>query len=203
MEIDFAYDVYPISVDDYRSYDVDSIVYNDFTGEVDSFTYQMQELIADSFLDLEGRESFKFHRLFRADETEDWSIGDVWSITPSAERIEMLEENLAFNKLIFPLKFQSSWNGNALNTLDEECFEVKSFDSTASILNQEHRLSREQHYRSVNLIERRSQEEIFARGIGPVSYQKEYIFRKTDGINFENDVDSGFARLARITDYFV
>ena len=201
--LDFAYDLYPISVGDYRTYEVDSIVFNDFTGDIDSFKYQVQEFIAEEYKDLENRTSFKFHRLFRQNSSENWAIGDVWSITPTSQRLETREENIPYIKLIFPIEYQSNWDGNALNTFEDEIFEVKTFDSTATILNEQRKLSRVEHYNRVNLIERQSKQEIFARGIGPIYYQQEYVFRKTDGINFENDVDSGFTRVAHIIDYFV
>jgi hypothetical protein len=201
--IDFAYDLYPIATGDLGVFEVDSLVYNDFTGEVDSFRYQMREQILDSFTDLEGRLSYKLERSFRPNDSSEWTIRDVWSLTKTAERLESREENIAYIKLVFPMDPSKEWNGNALNALGEEEFEVMSFDSLGNVLGTDEKLCRVQHFQRENLIERQSRSETYARGIGPVEYRSEYIFTKTDGINPQNDVDSGFTRFSRILDYHV
>ena len=54
---DMGYSYYPVNVGHWVIYDVDSISYNDFTGKIDSFKYQIRELVAGNFEDAEGRET--------------------------------------------------------------------------------------------------------------------------------------------------
>ena len=53
-----GYDYYPYAIGNWAIYEVDSINYNDNTTPttIDTFSYQVKELYADTFTDNEGRE---------------------------------------------------------------------------------------------------------------------------------------------------
>src|SRR4030067_3558016 len=59
---DLGYEYFPATVGKYVVYDVDSIVYNDFTGTTDTFKYQIKETIESIFLDNSNRQTLRIER---------------------------------------------------------------------------------------------------------------------------------------------
>jgi len=47
---DLGYGYYPAAIGTYVVYDVDSFVYNDFTHKIDTFQFQVKEIIDSSFI---------------------------------------------------------------------------------------------------------------------------------------------------------
>lgn len=172
LEVDMGYNYYPVNTGHWVVYDVDSISYNDFTGHIDSFRYQIREIVESVFTDDEGRETQRIERHYRLNDTMQWIIKEVWfgNITPStAERVE---ENQRFIKLIFPVKKGAEWNGNAFNTLEAQNYEYlsndeaytagnNSFDSTVTVLQME----------EYTLISEDYSVEVYARNVGMI-YKK-------------------------------
>ena len=62
----------------YVVYDVDSFFYDDFTGTIDTFIFQIREVIESKFIDLEGDDAFTIHR-FKKEGTSNWKLMDVWT----------------------------------------------------------------------------------------------------------------------------
>ena len=48
-----------------------------------------------------------------------WTIKDIWNYTKTNTTLEVVEEDVRFTKLSFPVKENATWNGNALNTIGE------------------------------------------------------------------------------------
>jgi hypothetical protein len=46
-----------------------------------------------------------------------WIIKDVWNCIRTATTYEVVEEDIRFTKLVFPVKVDLDWNGNANNTI--------------------------------------------------------------------------------------
>ena len=154
---DVGYDYFPVEIGKWVVYDVDSIVFNDFTNEIDSFHFQIKELIESSFVDAEGREVQRLHRYKRKDVGDSWTIKDVWSIVKTNKTAERFEENVMYVKLSFPARIGQSWDGNAANIYDEwmyQCTEYDEeyilgnllFDSTLTVLQRDENLGIEKDY---------------------------------------------------------
>jgi hypothetical protein len=62
-----------------------------------------------------------------------WTIKDVWSYTKTNTRLEVVEEDVRFVKLIFPVKVDATWNGNAQNTLNELQYLYKYTDQKEAV----------------------------------------------------------------------
>jgi hypothetical protein len=62
-----------------------------------------------------------------------WTVKDVWNYTKTATTLEVVEENIRFSKLIFPVKEESSWNGNANNTIGDWEYIYNYMDRTETI----------------------------------------------------------------------
>lgn len=197
----FGYDYFPINKGHWVVYDVDSIDFNAFTGKVDTFQYQVKEVIGDAMAPEGGENktysSVLMERYSRPSGNEPWSLNWVGFVNLHKERLEKVENNQKIVKLIFPIRRNLTWKGNAFNNLEEWDFkyleaheamniEGNRFDSTVTVLQVE----------DFNLIEEKKYKEIYARNIGLVS--KEIIDVKTD---VDGTIKSGFKFYQKINTY--
>ena len=83
---DLGYNYFPADIGVWVVYDVDSIVYNDFTDSVETYNYQIKEIVESAFIDGEGRETRRLERYIRLTDTLPWSINDVWFANRTASR---------------------------------------------------------------------------------------------------------------------
>jgi len=196
LPVEMGYKYFPVNTGHWVIYDVDSVSYNDFTGEVDSFQFQIKELIESVYTDNSGRESQRLERYFRQNDTSSWTIKDVWSITLTASVAERVEENIRIVKLIFPVEAFSEWDGNSYNTLGEQiykyqdvhsAFTINGFylDSTLSVLQKS----------QYTLISEDFQQEVYAANIGLiykkyVSLEKKPTGEITSGIDYSYTLHS-------------
>lgn len=150
QSIDVGKDYYTVAVGNYLVYDVDSIVYDEFTFDSTHYKYRIKERIEEEFTDTEGKTAYRLMRYikkFSASKPYDsiaWSVKDAWQVNVNTTNVEVVEENVRFSKLIFPVKEGSVWDGNAKNTLGEwdytysyidkpESFNSISFDKVLSV----------------------------------------------------------------------
>lgn len=120
-ELDMGYNYYPNNVGSWIIYDVDSIVWDDFFVPIaiDTFVYQIKEVNESVYLDSEGRETMRIERYKRSNSTMPWVIKDIWYANRTASMVERTEENIKYRRLVFPVRNDLSWNGNAANIADE------------------------------------------------------------------------------------
>jgi len=178
-ETDFAYEYYPTAVGHWVEYDVEEILFDDFdTSKVDTVRYQLREVVAEQFLDGEGREAQRIERFTRANDTTAWSIKNVWFGNTTTTTAERVEENARYIKLVFPPKVDKTWNGNAFNILDEQEYEVTAYDEASSLngLDFAKTLTVVQVDDSI-IIEQKKAVEKYARDVGMI--YRQYIFLKT------------------------
>ncbi len=196
----FGYDYFPLTKGHWVIYDVDSIYFNDFTGKIDTFHYQIKEQFGESEGDPIAHDkstSVTIQRFSRTSESNPWAINWVGFATQLKQRLEKVENNQKIVKLTFPIRIGVTWKGNAFNNLDEwdfkylevhESFEVQgqNFDSTVFI----------QQIDEKNLIEERNYSERYARNVGLIS--REIIDVKTE---VDGTIISGLKFYQRIKAY--
>ncbi len=212
FEIDYKYGYYPAELGHYVIYNVDSIVYNDNTSSVDSFHYQVKHVIDSTFPDNEGREAYRLVRYKRADESQPWSLIDVWSFVPTTNTLEVSEENVKFVKLLFPPKKDQTWDGNKYVNEDDNWWFWKpipweytvteldvpmiigqlQFDSTLTVLQQDE----ESLIQKVNSVEK------YAKNVGLI-YKYFLALDKSKGDISRpwTDPDFGFIFTMTIVEY--
>lgn len=105
---------YPMEIGKYITYDVDSSIWDDNVCIKYTHTYQMQYLIADSFRDAQKRLSYRIDVLIRKDDSSQFKAHDVFYITPAAEKLEFVEQNIRYIRLVNPVKQSLTWKGNSL-----------------------------------------------------------------------------------------
>ena len=111
---------FPLQQGKYIVYSVDSMIWDDFTSTDTSYHYDMLHVIGDTFLDNNGRTSYRLYVSIRKDSSEDWQAHRVDFVTPTSTRLEYVEGNLRFIKLVTPIANDISWKGNAFVNFDED-----------------------------------------------------------------------------------
>lgn len=119
---DLGYDYAPEAIGKYVVYDVDSIYYDDFFNDTLTYKYRIKEKLEENITDNEGRPAIKLVRYIKnydslkSYDQIPWTIKDVWMYTKTASTLEVNEEDVRFTKLVFPVKDDAVWDGNAFNT---------------------------------------------------------------------------------------
>lgn len=194
-----GYDYFPYKPGVWHHYDVDSTVWDDFAGETYYYHSQILEVIESYFADQEGNQAMRIERYYRSNDTCEWAISDVWFANLKAATAEKVEENERFVKLVFPVKPNSSWNGNAFNSLRAESYKYKEFDVPFSVAGVSYDSTlKVLHSSNVNLIEEDIRYEIYARHVGMI---KKYTKTVTKNIAQPDEIVSGVLIEYQLRDY--
>lgn len=174
---DVGYDYAPTTVGKYVVYDVDSTVYDGFFDDTIYNKYRIKEKIEGNITDNEGRPALKMVRYIKkynpalSYDNIPWTIKDVWTCIKTNTTYEVVEEDVRFTKLIFPVKEDATWKGNAYNTLDDWDYEYIYKDKSETINGTyfENVLYVEQKDdKQKNVIHREYYIEKYAKGVGLV-----------------------------------
>jgi hypothetical protein len=103
----------PLTTGKYITYRLDSMVFTNFGRSTEIHKYQVKHLVDAKITDNLGRESYRVYRYLRDSAgTTPWVAAGSYFITPLADQIEVIEDNLRFIKMHMPLKNGFSWKGN-------------------------------------------------------------------------------------------
>lgn len=121
-------DYFPLRVGNYSIYDVDSTAIL-FQVET-NFKFQLKHTFTDSFRSSAGGYTYIVSRFKRANETEPWAPVPTWQARMDDREGVLIEGNLPFIKMVFPIQHGVAWNGNAQNALkgQESCGDNVRFD---------------------------------------------------------------------------
>lgn len=120
----FGYDYYPMKLGDYRIYHTTTIRYN-LDGTIDTTRYLVKE-VAEELLPTENEvsSSIILGRYSSSLESIKWEKDSLWAVTLDNGKIVVAEATNSFIKLAFPVKENLEWDGNALNSKQEELYEI-------------------------------------------------------------------------------
>ncbi len=116
---------YPTTSGTYVVYDIDSTVYTQLPKDTLVYKYRIKEKIADSYTDNLGQPAIRLERYIKrynplmSYDSIPWTVKEVWMVNTSNTNIQVVESNVRYTKLIFPVSEKTSWNGNANNTFPE------------------------------------------------------------------------------------
>jgi hypothetical protein len=165
--LDLKYDYFPLELGTFKEYKIDSIVYDDFTNTIDTFSFFIREEVKEQFLDNAGRETFRIERFIKTNPNSSWIIRSVWTANLLTTRAERNEENLRYVKLIFPPKEGATWNGNEFNILGTQTYTIDYIDQEETIGNIYHEKVLKVIQKDVfNLIRTEKYTEKYALGVG-------------------------------------
>ncbi|MBN4082102.1 hypothetical protein JYT21_00200 [bacterium AH-315-B15] len=114
--ITYGYHYFAYEEGQYVVYDVVDIFHDvALIPAHDTSTYQIKEVVGESFVDEEGDDSRKLRRYFRTADSLSWAIKDVWAIKRTSVNAEVVEENDRYVKMAFAISYDRDWDCNALN----------------------------------------------------------------------------------------
>ncbi|HTD93997.1 MAG TPA: hypothetical protein VK644_09305 [Chitinophagaceae bacterium] len=106
-------DYLPMQVGKFITYRLDSFVFVDFQQNAETHSYQVKHQVDAKIEDNEGRPAYRIYRYIRnAAGTTDWTANGSYIVTPLADRVEVVEDNLRFIKLHSPIREGYTWKGN-------------------------------------------------------------------------------------------
>ncbi len=128
-------DYYPTTSGKFVVYDVDSIVYTELPKDTLAYKYRIKEKLTDMYTDNEGQPAIRLERYIKrynplkSYDSIPWTIKEVWMVNATDKSIQVVESNVRFTKLTFPVQKKSTWNGNANNTGGERDYTYDYIDN--------------------------------------------------------------------------
>lgn len=114
---------YPLTIDKFWIYKVDSINYSKTIGVVvDSSSSYIMELVRDSFLNKENEQVYEIDIFHQRDTGGVWELIDNSFITRNKSNLRKTEFGLDFIRLVFPVQKNKSWDGNILIAKNNSVF---------------------------------------------------------------------------------
>ncbi|MDX1628188.1 MAG: hypothetical protein R3345_05780, partial [Fulvivirga sp.] len=120
-----GFDYFPLQTGQYAIYDIESITF-DILGTIDTSRFQLKVEVVDSFQSLAGDFTYVIHRFHRNTGTDPWEFQAAWTRYRTPHQAVQVEENVAFLKLTFPVEEGKIWDGNRVNTMDTDEYELDS-----------------------------------------------------------------------------
>lgn len=212
LTLDYNYGYYPIELNAYIDYDVDSITYLfNNTYIRDTARYQLRELVADTFYDNSGNLNYELHLLRRTDTTSGWTFWKKWYISRDLTRVLKTEDDLKFIKMIFPPKSGESWNGNQYipNTSDfpydvykDWDYHFGNIDSTVTVNGQNFdQAVSVSEVDEESFVAKRLRREVYAKGVGMIYQEWESLVKQNVQKDWNDGPESGFRIRMRIREH--
>jgi hypothetical protein len=181
--LNWGYDYFPVNTGHTIVYDFDSIFVDTKVAVNETIHSQLKEYIESVFADNSNRPTQRIERYTRKSDSAAWVIKNVWAANRTKGMAERLEYNQRLIKLVFPLKLNQTWKGNAYTTLPAWDYEYTavdekglvgavSFDSTLTVT----------QVNDFNLIEQNYFVETYAKHIGLVYRQNLHIEKTPAGV---------------------
>ena len=108
---------YPMQVGKYIRYRLDSMRFVNFGQQDTIVSYDAKDVVEEEFTDNEQRPSFRVVRYLRdlsSTNEEDYTPKMTYVVTPTRESVEVVENNLRYQKLRMPVTEGFNWHGNSL-----------------------------------------------------------------------------------------
>ena len=188
VELFFGQEFIQLKTGNEAIFQVDSTIYDEFSGRIKIVSFQQKEVITTEEKDAANRSTYLVEIHKRTNDTLPWRLDRITRRTLTSHRFEVLDNNILTVPLIFPIKNGEKWNVNILNARNEQEYEYSAlnesinirsvtYDSTVTILQGSEE----------NLVERILEEEVYAKGIGLVQRTHNNLETELNG-----DIRSGF-----------
>lgn len=113
LQVETAADYVALAPGKYIIYHLDSTVFPQAGRAQETHAYQEKHLVDAQITDNLGRPSYRIYRYIRNEAgTSNWVASGVYLVTPTANALEVIEDNMRVVKLIAPVKEGTSWQGN-------------------------------------------------------------------------------------------
>jgi hypothetical protein len=112
IDINEGKNYYPVVKGKFIEYRVDSIIYDDFANTTISKTSYIKDEIDSSFKDLEGRANNYVIRSEKLTLDSPYIFKYAYYVNQNNNTYEVVDNNLRFVKLVFPISLKNNWEGN-------------------------------------------------------------------------------------------
>ena len=115
--VDFSGDLayFPLVLDRPVFFDQDSIVLRATTRGTayDTARAQVRETLVEQYVGADGQEIYRGERWQRANDAAPWRFVQSYTQSRTDRTAQRSEDNLSFTKLVFPIRADRRWDGNA------------------------------------------------------------------------------------------
>lgn len=194
---------FPLASGQYILYDVSEHLYS-LTASPVTRTYQLKEVVGLVYTDLTGQPAYPLQRFRRNQAGQPWQPDSVWTARRTSTEAIRTENGRDFVKLVFPATENTRWDGNQLNALGGDDYEIRNntlpfrvqanvFDRTLTVIQQN----------DSTLLSQDKRLEIFAPQVG-------LVYKETRRLQFcssspacigTGQVAYGFQQIYRIQSY--
>ena len=106
--------LFPLDDGHTTSYQVDELIFSNEGNTIDTFSYQLQEVIVDQFKDETGATVYVVDRFIRNGASGGWTYDQSWQSMIANNQAIRMEDNVRFIKFRLPITPNDTWDGNAL-----------------------------------------------------------------------------------------
>jgi phage pi2 protein 07 len=109
----------PLEIGKYILYNLDSTVYTNLGTKIEIRSYQIKDTIQTVTTDNLGRKVFRISRLLRSNtDSNNWKNIFTYNAILDSTKLEIIESNQRYLKLMLPIKEGFNWKGNTyVNTV--------------------------------------------------------------------------------------
>jgi hypothetical protein len=134
LQVEAATDYIRLQPGKYITYRLDSTVFPQAGRATEVHSYQEKHLIDAQIADNLGRPSYRIFRFIRDTAgSGGWNAAGTYMITPLAQTVEVIEDNLRLVKLVTPIKEGTTWHSNQYLASDpyESLYKFNNDDNMA------------------------------------------------------------------------
>ena len=117
-----GFNYFPLEIGDYRIYQIQQIEYSLFAA-TDTAHYQLKELVVDTF-STQSELNYILHRFKRDLSTDKWQLDSVWTSRRTQNHAIVVENNIPFVKMVFPIRLDKVWDGNLFNASPPDEYQI-------------------------------------------------------------------------------
>ena len=123
-----GFDYFPLEIGEFRTYQVNKIEYSLFSP-TDTLQYQLKEQVVDTF-STQNDLNYVLHRFSRSKIEESWKLDSVWTTRRTQNHAIVIENNVPFVKMVFPIRINKVWDGNLFNASPQDEYEITEIGGT-------------------------------------------------------------------------
>jgi hypothetical protein len=191
---------FPLVPGKHITYNLDSTVFINFGQRDTVISYQVQDVVDSQITDNTGKAAFRIIRYIRKNPADSWTPNNTFMVIPTDNSIDVVEDNLRFQKLKLPINNGFSWKGNSYIDTYSLTSDVKylddwdytydsvnvpltigtlSFDSTLKVMQRDEFLGQDPSDPTTQYAERNYGVEKYASGVGLI--YKEFLHWEYQG----------------------
>lgn len=173
-----GWEYYPLSLGQYRIYDVYRINYN-FATENDTLAYELKEWVKNYHINQAKDTVYELERLRRYAGSTGWELDSAFLVQRTPRWLMITANNRPYLPLMFPVAEGLTWNSNLLNASPADSFSIVSVGSSFTVGEKVYdntvRVVQEEILDTI--VETDEREEVFAVGEG-------LVYKRTNNINY-------------------